>query len=180
MRWLTFSTSSVEMIGFFNDEVIPILIEYNHEQSIMRLVRAYNDLLILIPRTLHAYAPNDSSSDEDGNDGDDNDHEDIVSLGRSSSIGQSASSIYSNIFSNASRLNFWFFSLLITSENYSTNEYGNMRKNLQQSQMPTDSRPLKLRQKSHRCFYLTLLEFNLHHMRCYHWETQRNKVYRNF
>ena len=107
MRWLTFSTSSIEMIGFFNDEVIPILIEYNHEQSIMRLVRAYNDLLILIPKTLHAYAPNESSSDEDGNDdGDDNDHEDIVSLGRSSSIGASASSIYSNIFSNASRFNF--------------------------------------------------------------------------
>ena len=103
MRWLTFSTSSIQMIGFFNEEVIPILIEYNHEQSIMRLVRAYNDLLILIPKSLGAYAPNETSSSDDDNEGDDQDHEDIVSLGRSSSIGASASSIYSNIFSNASR-----------------------------------------------------------------------------
>ena len=33
MRWLTFSTSSIQMIGFFNEEVIPILIENNHEQE---------------------------------------------------------------------------------------------------------------------------------------------------
>ena len=73
------------------------------KKSIMRLVRAYNDLLILIPKSLNSYAPNDTSSSDDDDDGDDNDQEDIVSLGRSSSIGASASSIYSNIFSNASR-----------------------------------------------------------------------------
>ena len=54
--------------------------------------------------TLTAYAPDDDSSSDDNSDGQ-NDQEDIVSLGRSSSITASVSSIYSNIFlgSNASR-----------------------------------------------------------------------------
>ena len=54
--------------------------------------------------TLTAYAPGDDSSSDDNSDGQ-NDQEDIVSLGRSSSITASVSSIYSNIFlgSNASR-----------------------------------------------------------------------------
>ena len=69
MRWLTFSTSSVKMINFFNEDVIPILIEYNHELSIDRLVKAYEDLFITIPKILQPYAPNDDSSSEGSSDG---------------------------------------------------------------------------------------------------------------
>lgn len=114
MRWLTFSSSSLKMIQFFNEDVIPILIEYDHQLSIERLIKAYQDLFIAIPKTLTAYAPDEDSSSDDNSDGQ-NDQEDIVSLGRSSSITASVSSIYSNIFlgSNASSSNM---------------DYGNMRR----------------------------------------------------
>ena len=48
MRWLTFSSSSLKMIQFFNEDVIPILLEYDHQLSIGRLIKAYQDLFIAI------------------------------------------------------------------------------------------------------------------------------------
>lgn len=50
MRWLTFSSSSLKMIQFFNEDVIPILLEYDHQLSIGRLIKAYQDLFIAIPK----------------------------------------------------------------------------------------------------------------------------------
>ena len=38
------------MIQFFNEDVIPILLEYDHQLSIERLIKAYQDLFIAIPK----------------------------------------------------------------------------------------------------------------------------------
>ena len=69
MRWYSFVSSSVQLKTWFEESLIPVLVEdeQNHEINIKRLIEAYDYLMLNIPKILSSWveAGSDSDSEDD-------------------------------------------------------------------------------------------------------------------